>query len=69
MCVHVCLCVCLCVCVCVLLSTAKHGDCFSAYGQIRANVGLLRCWTTEVPLQHLPFCNTRIEIMDLFCFV
>ena len=28
----------------------QHGDCRSEYGQIRENVGLLRCWITEVPL-------------------
>jgi hypothetical protein len=34
----------------VSLSTVKHGDCPSESGQIRENVGLLRCWITEVPL-------------------
>ena len=34
----------------VSLSTVKHGDCPSESGQIRENVGLLRCWITEVLL-------------------
>ena len=32
----------------VFLSTVKHGDCPSEHGQIRENVGLLRCRITEV---------------------
>ena len=47
----------------VLLSTVKHGDCTSEYGQISENVGLLRCWITEAPLSectvHTQYTNIR----------
>ena len=39
------------------ISTVKHGDCPSENGQIRENVGLLRCWITEAPL--CTHCNSR----------
>ena len=32
----------------MFLSTVKHGDCPLEYGQTRENVGLQRCWITEV---------------------
>ena len=34
----------------VFLSTVKHGDCPSDYGQIRENVGLFRFWIKKFPL-------------------
>ena len=39
----------------VSLSTVKHGDCPSVNGQTGENVGLLRCWITEVPLYRTCF--------------
>ena len=43
----------------VFLSTVKHGECFSEYGQVRENVGLLRCWITEVSLYYI--CTLIIQ--------
>ena len=50
----------------VSISTVKHGNCPSEYGQIRENVGLLRCWITEVPQYSL---SNNIDVAYVLGYV
>ena len=50
----------------MLFSTVKHSGCPSKDGQVRANVGLSRCWISEAPLYVCMYVVAKLRILCMY---